>query len=119
MQSLTAKAEKYFQEFSVPDRIVSISQPLLQTMERSQIRSEPRHGRIWTNREDIFHPHNAEVTLQETGERFRERIGGPGRPDIQDRIRDNRRYCKGIRPSGLRVGRPSAVVFVKNRKQEY
>ena len=119
---------------SVPDRIVSISQPWLRPIVRGKATAPVEFGAKFDLSLDTegygriekisFAPYNEGATLQEAVERFRERTGRYPERVLADQIyrtRDNRRYCKGhgIRLSGPRLGRPAAVVSAKARKKEY
>lgn len=117
---------------SVPDRIVSISQPWLRPIVRGKATAPVEFGAKFDLSLDTegygriekisFAPYNEGATLQEAVERFRERTGRYPERGLADQIyrtRDNRRYCKGhgIRLSGPRLGRPAAVVSAKARKR--
>ena len=119
---------------SVPDRIVSISQPWLRPIVRSKVTAPVEFGAKFDLSLDTegygriekisFDPYNEGATLQEASERFRKRTGHYPERILADQIyrtRDNRRYCKdhGIRLSGPRLGRPSTAASAVNKKQEY
>ena len=119
---------------SVPDRIVSISQPWLRPIVRGKVTAPVEFGAKFDLSLDTegygriekisFDPYNEGATLQEAVERFRERTGHYPERVLADQIyrtRENRRYCKkhGIRLSGPRLGRPATTVSLENKKQEY
>ena len=119
---------------SVPDRIVSISQPWLRPIVRGKATAPVEFGAKFDLSLDTegygrierisFDPYNEGATLQEAVERFKKRTGHYPERVLADQIyrtRDNRRYCKGhgIRLSGPRLGRPAAIVSATTRKQEY
>lgn len=119
---------------SVPDRIVSISQPWLRPIVRGKATAPVEFGAKFDLSLDTegygrierisFDPYNEGATLQEAVEHFRERTGHYSERILADQIyrtRDNRRYCKGhgIRLSGPRLGRPAAAASAKAKKKEY
>nr|WP_300851295.1 IS5 family transposase [uncultured Acetatifactor sp.] len=119
---------------SVPDRIVSISQPWLRPIVRGKVTAPVEFGAKFELSLDTegygriekisFDPYNEGSTLQEAAERFRERTGHYPERILADQIyrtRDNRRYCKGhgIRLSGPHLGRPVIAASTTNKKQEY
>ena len=105
---------------TVPDRIVSISQPFLRPIVRGKAAKPVEFGAKpdisvsdgWTRLEYwSFDAYNEATTLQEAIERYREREGHYPRRVLADKIyrnRDNLNYCKlhGIRLSGPALGRP-------------
>lgn len=118
---------------SVPDRIVSISQPWLRPIVRGKAPAPVAFGAKFDLSLDMkgygrikkisFAPYNEGATLQEAAERFKKRTGHYPERILADqiyRMRDNRRYCKehGIRLSDHRLGRPAAVASPQpeNRK---
>ena len=105
---------------SVPDRIVSVSQPFVRPIVRGKVGNPVEFGAKldisvvdgWTRLEYYsFDAYNESGNLQEMAERFREREGHyPGRilADKIYRTRENLAYCKkhNIRLSGPALGRP-------------
>ena len=105
---------------SVPDRIVSISQPFVRPIVRGKADKPVEFGAKldisvvdgWTRLEFCsFDAYNEAGNLQEMVERFREREGHYPSRILADRIyrnRENLSYCKehGIRLSGPALGRP-------------
>lgn len=107
---------------SVPDRIVSISQPWLRPIVRGKTKTpvefgakfdlsldENGYGRIEKISYDAY---NESTVLIDAVNRFRERTGYYPERVLADQIyrtRDNRSFCKlhGIRLSGPKLGRPS------------
>lgn len=120
---------------SVPDRIVSISQPWIRpiVIVRGKVKvpvefgakpdasiDSERYGRL---EKVSFDAYNESGCLIEAVERCRLRTGNYPERVLADQIyrtRDNRAYCKdhGIRLSGSKLGRPSANVKT-DKKQEY
>lgn len=107
---------------SVPDRIVSISQPYLRPVVRGKVKSPVEFGAKFdvsivdggfARIEKLsFDPYNESTCLEETVERYYQRNGYYPERVLADQIyrtRDNRAYCKshGIRLSGPKLGRPS------------
>lgn len=107
--------QKYMYEHkvhSVPDRIVSISQPWLRPIVRGKVTAPVEfgakfdlsldtegYGRIEKN------PYNEGASLQEASERYKKRTGHYPKRILADQIyrtRENRKYCKG-RGSGCQV----------------
>ena len=105
---------------SVPDRIVSVSQPFVRPIVRGKAGRPVEFGAKldisvvdgWTRLEYCsFHAYNEAGNLQEMAERFREREGHYPSRILADKIyrnRENLSYCKehGIRLSGPALGRP-------------
>ena len=105
---------------SVPDRIVSVSQPFVRPIVRGKASKPVEFGAKldisvvdgWTRLECCsFDAYNEAGNLQEMAERFREREGHYPSRILADKIyrnRENLNYCKehGIRLSGLVLGRP-------------
>ena len=105
---------------SVPDRIVSISQPFVHPIVRGKAGKPVEFGAKldisvvdgWTRLEFCsFDAYNEAGNLQEMVERFREREGHYPSRILADKIyrnRENLSYCKehGIRLSGPALGRP-------------
>ena len=117
---------------TVPDRIVSISQPFLRPIVRGKAAKPVEFGAKpdisvsdgWTRLEYwSFDAYNEATTLQEAIERYREREGHYPRRVLADKIyrnRDNLNYCKlhGIRLSGPALGRPKKDEF-RDKRQDY
>ena len=105
---------------SVPDRIVSVSQPFVRPIVRGKAGKPVEFGAKldisvvdgWTRLECCsFDAYNEAGNLQEMTERFREREGHYPSRILADKIyrnRENLSYCKehGIRLSGPALGRP-------------
>ena len=105
---------------SVPDRIVSVSQPFVRPIVRGKANKPVEFGAKldisvvdgWTRLECwSFDAYNESGNLQEITERFREREGHYPARILADKIYRNRanlQYCKlhGIRLSGPPLGRP-------------
>ena len=105
---------------SVPDRIVSVSQPFVRPIVRGKAGKPVEFGAKldisvvngWTRLETYsFNAYNESGNLQEIAERFKEREGHYPKRILADKIyrtRENLRYCKehGIRMSGPALGRP-------------
>lgn len=118
---------------SVPDRIVSISQPWIRPIVRGKVKApvefgaeldvsidEEGYGRM---EKVSFDAYNESGCLIEAAERYRSRTGRYPERVLADqiyRIRDNRAYCKkhGIRLSGPKPGRPSSDAKT-DKEQEY
>ena len=117
---------------SVPDRIVSVSQPFIRPIVRGKARKPVEFGAKldisvvdgWTRLECYsFDAYNEAGNLKEMAERFREREGHYPARILADKIyrnRDNLSYCKehGIRLSGPALGRPKKGE-VRNKVQDY
>ena len=105
---------------SVPNRIVSVSQPFVRPIVRGKAGKPVEFGAKldisvvdgWTRLEYCsFDAYNEAVNLPAMAERFREREGHYPSRILADKIyrnRENLRYCKerGIRLSGPALGRP-------------
>ena len=119
---------------SVPDRIVSISQPWLRPIVRGKVTAPVEFGAKFDLSLDSegygriekisFDPYNEGSRLQEAAERYKERTGHYPERVLADQIyrtRENRKYCKehGIRLSGPKLGRPSTTTPQADRKQAY
>ncbi len=105
---------------TVPDRIVSVSQPFIRPIVRGKAAKPVEFGAKldisvsngWTRLEYwSFDPYNESTKLIETIERYRQREGHYPERVLADKIyrnRENLRYCKthGIRLSGPALGRP-------------
>ena len=105
---------------SVPDRIVSVSQPFVRPIVRGKAGKPVEFGAKldisvvdgWTRLEYCsFDAYNEVRNLQKMAERFREREGHYPSRILADKIyrnRENLSYCKarGIRLSGPALGRP-------------
>ena len=105
---------------TVPDRIVSVSQPFLRPIVRGKAGKPVEFGAKldisvvngWTRLECFsFDAYNEAGNLQAMTERFREREGHYPSRILADKIyrnRDNLRYCKehGIHLTGPALGRP-------------
>ena len=117
---------------TVPDRIVSVSQPFVRPIVRGKAGKPVEFGMKldisivdgWTRLEyHSFDAYNEATKLQEMIEEFRVREGHyPGRV-LADKIyrnRENLRFCKerGIRLSGPALGRPKKGE-VRNKTQDY
>ena len=105
---------------SVPDRIVSVSQPFVRPIVRGKAGKPVEFGAKldisvvngWARLESYsFNAYNESGNLQEIVERFKEREGHYPERVLVDKIyrtRENLRYCKehNIRMSGPALGRP-------------
>ena len=105
---------------SVPDRIVSLSQPFVRPIVRGKAGKPVEFGAKldislvdgWTRLEySSFDAYNEAGNLEEIVERFREREGHYPKRILADKLyrnRSNLSYCKekGIRLSGPALGRP-------------
>ena len=117
---------------SVPDRIVSVSQPFVRPIVRGKAGKPVEFGAKldisvvdgWTRLECFsFDAYNEAGNLPAMIERFREREGRYPSRVLADKIyrnRENLRYCKerGIRLSGPVLGRPRKDE-VRNKTQDY
>lgn len=117
---------------SVPDRIVSVSQPVVRPIVRGKAGKPVEFGAKldisvvdgWTRLECYsFDAYNEAGNLKAMVERFREREGHYPARILADRIyrnRDNLSYCKahGIRLSGPALGR-SRKDETRNKAQDY
>ena len=117
---------------SVPDRIVSVSQPFIRPIVRGKAGKPVEFGAKldisvvdgWTRLEYCsFDAYNEAGNLQEIAERFYEREGHYPKRILADKIyrnRDNLAYCKQrhIRLSGPALGRPRKD-FVADKRQAH
>lgn len=117
---------------SVPDRIVSVSQPFVRPIVRGKAGKPVEFGAKldisvvdgWTRLECYsFDAYNEAGNLKVMAERFREREGYYPARILADKIyrnRDNLSYCKehGIRLSGPALGRPKKDES-RNHAQDY
>ena len=117
---------------SVPDRIVSVSQPFVRPIVRGKAGKPVEFGAKldisvvdgWTRLECCsFDAYNEAGNLQEMAERFREREGHYPSRILADKIYRNREtlsYCKehGIRLSGPALGRPKKDE-TRDKAQDY
>ena len=117
---------------SVPDRIVSVSQPFVRPIVRGKAGKPVEFGAKldisvvdgWTRLECCsFDAYNEAGNLQEMAERFREREGHYPSRILADKIyrnRENLSYCKehGIRLSGPALGRPKKGE-TRDKAQDY
>ena len=117
---------------SVPDRIVSVSQPFVRPIVRGKAGKPVEFGTKldisvvdgWTRLEFCsFDAYNEAGNLQEIVERFREREGHYPSRIFADKIyrnRENLNYCKayGIRLSGPALGRPKKGE-IRDKAQDY
>ena len=117
---------------SVPDRIVSVSQPFVRPIVRGKAGKPVEFGAKldisvvdgWTRLECCsFDAYNEAGNLQEMVERFREREGHYPSRILADKIyrnRENLSYCKehGIRLSGPALGRPKRDE-TRDKAQDY
>ena len=117
---------------SVPDRIVSVSQPFVRLIVRGKAGKPVEFGAKldisvvdgWTRLECYsFDAYNEAGNLKVMAERFREREGYYPARILADKIyrnRDNLSYCKehGIRLSGPALGRPKKDES-RNNAQDY
>lgn len=118
--------QKYMYEHkthSVPDRIVSVSQPFVRPIVRGKAATPVEFGIKldisvvdgWTRLErHSFDAYNEAGNLPMIAERFREREGHYPKRILADKIyrnRENLQYCKerGIRLAGPPLGRPKKV----------
>lgn len=117
---------------SIPDRIVSVSQPFVRPIVRGKAGKPVEFGAKldisvvdwWTRLEFCsFDAYNEAGNLQAMAERFREREGHYPSRILADKIyrnRENLTYCKerGIRLSGPALGRPRKDE-IRDRVQDY
>ena len=117
---------------TVPDRIVSVSQPFLRPIVRGKAGKPVEFGAKldisvvdgWTRLERFsFDAYNEAGNLAAMAERFREREGHYPSRILADKIyrnRENLRFCKerGIRLSGPALGRPKKNE-VRNKTQDF
>ena len=116
----------------VPNRIVSLSQPLLRPIVRGKAKAPVEFGAKldisvvngWTRLEVLsFDAYNEATKLVEMIERYKHRTGNYPERVLADKIyrnRDNLAYCKerGIRLSGPALGRPKRNEQ-RDKKQDY
>lgn len=117
---------------SVPDRIVSVSQPFVRPIVRGKVKNPVEFGMKldisvvdgWTRLEyHSFNAYNESTKLQEMIEKFHKRDGHYPSRVLADKIyrnRENLSYCKerGIRLSGPALGRPRKGEQ-RNKVQDY
>ena len=117
---------------SVPDRIVSVSQPFVRPIVRGKAGKPVEFGAKldisvadgWTRLEySSFDAYNEAGNLEEIVERFREREGHYPKRVLADKLyrnRSNLNYCKvkGIRLSGPSLGRPRKGEQ-RDKRQDY
>ena len=117
---------------SVPNRIVSLSQPFLRPIVRGKAKAPVEFGAKldisvvngWTRLEVLsFDAYNEATKLVEIIERYKHRTGNYPERVLADKIyrnRDNLAYCKerGIRLSGPALGRPKRDEQ-RDKKQDY
>lgn len=118
---------------TVPERIVSISQPWIRPIVRGKVKAPVEFGAkldVSIDNEGYgrvekvsFNAYNESSCLIGAVERYRSRTGHYPERVLADQIyrtRDNRAYCKkhGIRLSGPKLGRPSQDAKM-DKKQEY
>jgi transposase, IS5 family len=118
---------------SVPDRIVSLSQPFVRPIVRGKVNNDVEFGaKISISLIDgfafidklSFNSFNEGILLEEAVENYRRRTGYYPEVILADHIyrnRDNRRFCKGngIRLSGPRLGRTKEAEEAAVKKQAY
>lgn len=120
---------------TVPNRIVSISQPYIRPIVRGKTKAPVEFGAKFDMSIDedgfarieklTFDPYNECETLQPACEAYFRRTGHYPERVLVDQIyrtRANRKYCKehGIRISGPKLGRPSSTpLTAEERKAEY
>lgn len=129
------KQQKYMYDnhtHTVPDRIVSVSQPFVRPIVRGKAGKPVEFGMKldisvvdgWTRLEyHSFDAYNEATKLQDMIEAFRVREGHYPSRVLADKIyrnRENIRYCKerGIRLSGPALGRPKKGE-ARNKAQDY
>ena len=117
---------------SVPDRIVSISQPWLRPIVRGKAKAAVEFGAKldisvvngFTRLEyHSFNAYNEAMKLSDMIERYKERTGSYPERILADKIyrnRENLAYCaeRKIRLSGPALGRPKKDE-IRNKKQDY
>ena len=117
---------------SVPNRIVSVSQPFVRPIVRGKVGNPVEFGAKldisvadgWTRLEYYsFDAYNESCNLQEMAERFREREGHYPSRILADKIfrtRNNLNYCKehNIHLSGPALGRPKKN-DTRDKAQDY
>lgn len=130
------KQQRYMYEtktHSVPDRIVSISQPFVRPIVRGKAKAPTEFGAkldisiddasIVRIEKQSFDAYNESDVLIGAAERYKQRIGGYPKRILADKIYRNRKnlaFCKehGIRLSGPALGRPKKLLGT-DRKLEY
>ncbi len=117
---------------SVPDRIISISQPWLRPIVRGKAKAPVEFGAKldisvvngFTRLEyHSFDAYNEALKLSDMIERYKERTGSYPERILADKIyrnRENLAYCaeRKIRPSGPALGRPKKDE-IRDKKQDY
>ena len=117
---------------SVPDRIISISQPWLRPIVRGKAKAPVEFGAKldisvvngFTRHEyHSFDAYNEAIKLSDMIERYKERTGSYPERILADKIyrnRENLEYCaeRKIRLSGPALGRPKKDE-VRDKKQDY
>jgi len=119
---------------SVPDRIVSISQPYIRPIVRGKAKSPTEFGAKFDMSIDgygmarierlSFDAYNENESLQDAVERYKDRTGHYPEKVLVDKIyrsRKNLSYCKehGIKISGPALGRPKKNIPVDEKLQAY
>lgn len=129
------KQQKYMYDnrcHSVPDRIVSLSQPWIRPIVRGKAKAKAEFGAKldisvcdgWTRLEYYsFDAYNESTKLPEMVENYHQRTGYYPQRILADKIyrnRENINFCKsrGIRLSGPALGRPKKDE-VRDKKQDY
>jgi hypothetical protein len=130
-----SQQQKYMydnQTHSVPDRIVSLSQPFIRPIVRGKAAKPVEFGAKldisvcdgWARLEVLsFDAYNESLNLQAMAERYRERTGCYPSRILADKIyrnRDNLVWCRqrNIRLTGPALGRPKKDE-VRDKKQDY
>ena len=117
---------------SVPNRIVSLSQPYLRPIVRGKAKAPVEFGAkldisvtdgFVRLEKQSFDAYNEAFYLQEVIERYKTRTGSFPQGVLADKIyrnRDNLNYCRerGIRLSGPALGRPKKDAVI-DKKQDY
>ena len=117
---------------SVPDRIVSVSQPWIRPIVRGKAKAKVEFGAKldisvvngWTRLEYFgFDAYNESTKLKDMIESYRKRTGHYPKKVLADKIyrnRENLKYCKelGITLSGPALGRPKKNE-VRDKRQDY
>lgn len=119
---------------SVPDRIVSISQPYIRPIVRGKAKSPTEFGAKFDMSIDdygmarieklSFDAYNENEVLQDAIERYKDRTGHYPEKVLADKIyrsRKNLAYCKehGIKISGPALGRPKKNIPAEEKLQAY
>ena len=134
LRTLYSQQKSMYEEksHSVPDRIVSISQPYIRPIVRGKASATVEFGAKldisivegFARIEKLsFDAYNESEVLQSAVNRYHEKYGHYPQKVLADKIyrnRDNLNFCKlhGIRLSGPSLGRPKKDVEV-DRKEEY